>query len=53
MKRDADFSGEMLTLLAARMVVLELCEIVDILVDDDPQAVGLVVAGDVGGRERF
>jgi len=37
------------TLLAARMLLLELGEIVDILVDNDPETVGLVVRRDVGG----
>lgn len=34
---------EVLTLLAAGMLLLELGQVVDILVDDDPEVVGLVV----------
>lgn len=39
------------TLLAAGMLVGELGQVVDILVDDDVEVVGLVVLGHIGGRE--
>ncbi len=40
-----------LTLLATGMLFLELGQIVDLLVDDDPEVVGLVVRGNVAGGE--
>lgn len=36
------------TLLAAGVLVLELCQVVDIFVDDDPQVVRLAVRGHIG-----
>ena len=35
------------------VVILELCKVVDIAVDDDPQRVGLVVRRDVALCEGF
>lgn len=40
-------------LLAARVVVLELCEVVYVTVDDDPERIGLVVRRNVALAERF
>jgi len=40
-----------LTLLATGMLFLELSQIVDLLVNDDPKVVGLVVRGNVAGGE--
>lgn len=42
-----------LTLLSSRVFVLELGQVIHILVDDDVEAVGLVVGGHVGHREAL
>jgi hypothetical protein len=41
------------TLLPARVFILELGKIVDILVNDDPEVVCLVVGGHIGRREAL
>lgn len=50
---DRDVLRSVRTLLAARVFILELCQVVDILVNDDVEVVGLVVRRDVGGRESL
>jgi hypothetical protein len=40
-----------LTLLATRMLILELCQIVDVLIDDDVEVVSFVVGCHVGSCE--
>jgi hypothetical protein len=35
------------------VLVLELCQVVDILIDDNVQVVGFVMRLDVAGRESF
>lgn len=42
-----------LTLLSARVLVLEFGHIVYIFVDDDPEAVPFVVRGHIGSRESL
>lgn len=41
------------TLLAARVLILEGGEVVDVLVDDDPQVARSLVRRDVGGGEAL
>lgn len=50
-RRHTDRGGFALTLLAARMLVLELGEIVYIVVDDDVQIAGALMRRNVAGRE--
>lgn len=40
------------TLLAAGVLVLELCQVVDIFVDDNPQVIGLAALSHIGLRKR-